>query len=159
MSILCSTEHRLLSCYSVTLGAGIVQSFKSSLVRCSGLCGHMNRERRTSAGWGLTHNRAALQRRIWEFWWMTSWPCDGSALAARRGNGILKCTGKSTASRLRQVILAHYSALVKPHLESCILFWTPQYKKDCSIPVNTSDLKGRHQEDGALSPSLFSGAQ
>ncbi|KAJ7413536.1 hypothetical protein BTVI_43232 [Pitangus sulphuratus] len=52
------------------------------------------------------------------------------ALTARRTNGILGCTGKSMASRLREVILPLYMALVRPHLDSCAQFCTPQYKKD-----------------------------
>ncbi|GAB0185570.1 mitochondrial enolase superfamily member 1 [Grus japonensis] len=55
-----------------------------------------------------------------------SWQC---ALAA---NCILGCI-KSVTSRLREVILPLYSALVRPHLEYCVQLWGPQYRRDMEL--------------------------
>jgi len=52
------------------------------------------------------------------------------ALVAKMANGFLGCSTKSMASSSREVLLPLHSELMRPHVEYCIQFWAPQFKKD-----------------------------
>jgi len=49
---------------------------------------------------------------------------------AKKVNGINMGVKKSMASRLREVILYPYSALLRLYQEYCVQFWAPQFKKN-----------------------------
>jgi len=55
------------------------------------------------------------------------------AFTAQKATCNLVCIKNSMASREREVILALYSALVRPHVEYCIQLWSPHYRRDMDL--------------------------
>ncbi|KAK4829521.1 hypothetical protein QYF61_005160 [Mycteria americana] len=89
----------------------------------------------------LTSWKAALQKRTWGVLMDSKLAMSQQcALLAKKANGILGCIRRIVASRLRQVILPLYSALVRPYLECCVQSWTPQYKRDHRITESQNHI-------------------
>ena len=51
------------------------------------------------------------------------------ALAEKVDSSLLGCTSKSTVSKSRNMAISVYLALIRPHLEHCDQFWSPQLEK------------------------------
>jgi len=75
------------------------------------------------------------------------------ALVAQKANRILGCITSSVASRLREGILPLCSALVRPHLESCIQLQSPQHRTDRELLERVQE-EARKNDPRAGAPLL-----
>ncbi|KAK4822566.1 hypothetical protein QYF61_016135 [Mycteria americana] len=55
------------------------------------------------------------------------------ALAAKRAKHILGCIKHSITSQSKEVIILLYLVSAQPHLEYCVQFWAPQFKKGVKV--------------------------
>ena len=50
--------------------------------------------------------------------------------AVKKANKLVGLIGRSFEFKSEKIILTLYNSLVRPHLEYCVQFWSPYYKKD-----------------------------
>jgi len=73
-------------------------------------------------------------------------------LAAQQANRTLGCIPSSVGGRSREGILPLCSALVRPHLESCVQLWSLQHMKDMELLEQVQKKPQKWSEGWNTSP-------
>ena len=76
--------------------------------------------------------------------------CD---VAEKKANAILGCINRSIVSKHHNMLVPLYSALVRPHLESCVQFSTPHFTKVAN-EIGTSSEEGDKDDQGVGNQAL-----
>ena len=85
------------------------------------------------------------------------------AFVAKKASGNLRCIRKCVASRLWEVILPLYSALVRLHLEHCVQLWAPPVQerqgttRDSTVEGHKDDYEKRLRDLGLFSLEVTEG--
>jgi len=74
------------------------------------------------------------------------------ALATQKVNRILGGIKTNMSSSSSEVILSLYSALVRPHPESCVRLWNPQHEKDMELLDWVQRRATKRSESWSTSP-------
>ena len=82
----------------------------------------------------------------------------------KKANKLVGFIGRTFEYKSEKVILTLYNALVRPHLEYCIQFWSPYYRKDINkleriqrrITKMIPRLRNKSYEDRLKQLNLFS---